>query len=1206
MKSGAFRVGGLLSVLVVVAYFKFIYLSDTQSEVTSSSVADAERGAISSSDSVPDSTHGKPIDYNKVPESSWLINERRLALRLMGPQKVSLLIVPVQGDKNAFDPVERSLITRHLSGRLEQLGVSYVADASRVLQYFGTNRPSFLPSDIRRLATMLNAEKILVLRAEHDRSSRWTLSATLKATDGLAQDQTRTWTDLTFSDANMPSASFVEIIQEVAYFATGQRIVTSKVSPAFDEEEFDFPDSVENLIEKSGESPLHAAGYLQLLGMLHPRGEFNETRDHLFERSLAELEKVSPDASFYRYFKARAYAYLDRRPAAVALLAEPVNRHEKALLAALNGDLPSLRSYVSGDDTSILRFMALKDLQIIEYWYRARRDYGALEQFTQAYPVWAPLLYRSLRDYEEWASYSAVTLKFALESLLPSKTISLDDLYKKKAVVGDVPDELDLTRLLWTHIEALEEKAARDRAADPGAMSIVSTIDILELVKTISVANHLREVEEDLEKRAIPKAAIEELSRYESFYAGHPAVTLLKGRALKAMSEKTTGAEKINLLAASKEAQANGFAWTGRLTEDAVKIARSFSPTYGLSTRYSPQKESLFSLYSRRYFEWPKSSGWYRSFRTEEAEDGAIQRCIDYVWTTFECLKWKIDEDSGKSNNPDAVRSELLAQYANRYLGHPKRDEYAVELARASDDHDGEIRELISKIEAGSTDLSLYYALGRIYKRRGEYRKAQEAWLSYPNFKANGTAESLAEVTHADNAAAMLFWVGQYELAMPLLELAANARSGSASGMTSAARIALLNGDLELAAQWSANRVRRYESKYGLRDFLELMHILGQSELAWNTFDQFQAVTQDSQMWSGALIGHRMESATIDGIAAWIQSSESRLGAEVRAKRWRGTINLAPRYLLLAGTMDRVPGVDFAAVVSSVYSRPRPLYRHRTTPPTPANGLHEAVDFTVVRDGQWEFGHDPLVPFPQVLHRVENKQEVDQRYTMLAEAMSAFLRNDYEKAYEHFNETAYFYYLDEYLPYYAFSAAAVGQEEHIRTVLAGRETRFEELHRTEAFSSSNLGYRFDEDLTYAVLAAFSGEHEIAMHRLRQALNNRPYIEDRSAYPMYQVVDLADRFFERTGENVYREFALDLGRRHTFVLPMYSWAYFIVAKYSQSEFERVNATASGLHLDPLSQRAKELEKELLDKATELLKKSGPPYLKRNGVAEIQET
>ena len=61
--------------------------------------------------------------------------------------------------------------------------------------------------------------------------------------------------------------------------------------------------------------------------------------------------------------------------------------------------------------------------------------------------------------------------------------------------------------------------------------------------------------------------------------------------------------------------------------------------------------------------------------------------------------------------------------------------------------------------------------------------------------------------------------------------------------------------------------------------------------------------------------------------------------------------------------------------------------------------------------------------------------------------------------------------------------------------------------------------------------------------------------------------------------------------------MYSWAYFVVAKFSQSVVERIDATASGLKLDPLSHRATQLPNELIDEAKKVLDSRGPPYLNR---------
>ncbi len=211
--------------------------------------------------------------------------------------------------------------------------------------------------------------------------------------------------------------------------------------------------------------------------------------------------------------------------------------------------------------------------------------------------------------------------------------------------------------------------------------------------------------------------------------------------------------------------------------------------------------------------------------------------------------------------------------------------------------------------------------------------------------------------------------------------------------------------------------------------------------------------------------------------------------------------------------------------------------------------------------------------------------------------MSALLGDDFEAAFNIFNEAARLYYLDEYLPYYAFSASIVGRAGHLRAALEAREPALEDTRRQEGKKSSQHGFRFDEDLTYAVLAAFEGHHDESVRYLQQAMDNRPYLDYRTVFPYYQVVDLADLLFDHTQNPAYRNYALDMARRHTVILPMYSWAYFVVAKYSESEAEQIESIASGLKLDPLSYRATQLPKSQVDKARLHLQENGAPYLRR---------
>jgi len=170
-------------------------------------------------------------------------------------------------------------------------------------------------------------------------------------------------------------------------------------------------------------------------------------------------------------------------------------------------------------------------------------------------------------------------------------------------------------------------------------------------------------------------------------------------------------------------------------------------------------------------------------------------------------------------------------------------------------------------------------------------------------------------------------------------------------------------------------------------------------------------------------------------------------------------------------------------------------------------------------------------------------------------------------------------------------------------VLEAREPRLKLFLERESLTEAKLGVRYDEDLTYAVLAAAEEKTDESLRYLKSALNNRPYIESRTIYPLYQVVDIAQLLYRETGHDQFREFALELARRHKVVLPMYAWAYFVVATYSESIEERIEAAASGLYLDPLSSRGFKLPRSLIDAAKKRLNDNGAPNLNRIDKIEL---
>jgi len=837
--------------------------------------------------------------------------------------------------------------------------------------------------------------------------------------------------------------------------------------------------------------------------------------------------------------------------------------------------------------------MARRELGWLESKYDDELERPVIGEYAA---TWEPFIDRALRDPTHRPEFTTAAVKLGLEQLLPNDVTTLRLVASQAAVTGDYPNELELTRLVWRHLDAVGVGKVASEAGRPENYLSVSELDIIDLGKAVAIANQILRVEHDLSIKRLPDAALRKIGEFDAVLAGHPAVTLQKARALDNLSSKSGGAELQTLRSQIATEQLNGLAWTGQMTKDSAMAARR----YGSSIRqlhlgkYSGDGKPSTNTGKDpiRYSEWPMSQVWFYELPKDRLTKSILEHCIEYTWIWFSCLKARFEQLDNDSTKPSDAGKQFLAANAYRFVGNRQRERFETELARQRGDMSAEILQLQAQVAAGSIDWHAYYSLGRALIRRGDYKAAQKAFLSYPKFSNPQSDDALAHSNYAGEAGSMFYWIGQYDEAEPLLEIAARSGTGAASSMSSGNRLALIVGDLESAEAWTAARVRRYGGNYAIRDLQQILHIRGESDLAWSIFDHTMQSSrqQSAQLWSGALVGHRIESTSTEDIASWIAASELRESSLIRTTAAYGNIKLAPRYLLLAGTMDRHPGPELATTMARFrFDRPPRYVRSDRWPRSTVPGY-------VQEDGR-SLGWDELIPTPPGLPDKKRHEPVEPRYEKMARAMSALLGDDFEASFDIFNEAARLYYLDEYLPYYAFSASVVGRADHLRAALEAREPALEDLRRQEGSTSSEHGFRFDEDLTYAVLAAFEGRHDESVRYLQQAMDNRPYLDYRTVFPYYQVVDLADLLFDHTQNRVYRNYALDMARRHTVILPMYSWAYFIVAKYSESEVEQIESIASGLKLDPLSYRATQLSTSQIDEARLHLQKHGAPYLRR---------
>ena len=1154
--------------------------------------------SVEASDKQLNSPIGAP--FWEPSRSDWLLTERNTASNTLRGRRADILVTPVQGGENTFDAIERSLITHLITDAIANSTSSVVANSSFVIRYLGLNRYHYSQDEINEIANASGANSIVTIQASYEEIGSFTLTANVIDKVRQSTVRSREWTNLSFSDDEPPVVAIRKILDELVEFSAGAKLSLKPRRFDLDIENMMFGESIDDFTSAAQESPLASAAYLQLLGMLHPRGSFNESRNDLFERSLVELYKVSPGSPNYNYLLARAFAYLDRRPAAISIIGKPNDIYERALLAALNGDLPTLRNEIALMPISAFSLMSWRDLLEIESRYRDQRVYEELEQFYSLSQAWGPFIYRSLIDSSLWANFSPLTPKVGLDLLLPTKVSTAESFLASSSATDEIPSEKDLSELLWEHIGELEVREFPDWAKDPSISIRPSRFDVVNLARSVGTANHLRRIEDHLSKRGSAEAAIRDLAVNEIRFAGHPAVTLMKARALTKLAQSSNTADGQSMRRQASVLSLNGFAWTGQLTADALLVADLYESHLRDNNIDVPHDDNQMQQRLReekRVGEWPRSSEWHVSMFKTEATAELLDICLNYTWTKFDCLDYRLDTyrrsiDMRIGGNPQRFaphREKFLSGYRHRFAGHPSRVVHDIQTARLAPDIESEVQQLRTIIDSGATQWAIYYELGRTLKRNGDYSAAQEVFLSYPKFREFNSNNALGNSNNAYDAGSMLYWIGQYELAIPLFELSANSGTNSAGDYASAARIALIERDFESAAQFSAQRVRQYGSNYAIRDLQQILHLLGASDSAWSIFDQAQSGNQDAQMWSGALVGHRRSAASIDDVAAWLSESDARKTAHMRDPVGSdGRISLAQRYIFMHGTMDRIADQKLLDTMAKFRYRTPQTYKLSTLRSQP-----NAKPIGSVRQGRASYRKDDLIHAPASGYPAEDGEIIPLRFEMLAEAMMAFHEADHQAAFEAFDRTARFYLLDEYLPYYAFSAALTNNAEHLPAALARRERGFQSRKFREKTTESDLGYRFDEDLTTAVLAGLDGKHVRATEFLNRALNNRPYIEERTVYPYYQVVEMAILLYRQTDKIAYKELALDLARRHTVVLPMYAWAHFVVAKLSSSELERIESAASGFYLDPLSHRGTQLPPDVVRAAKAHLTNHGAP-------------
>ena len=1110
-----------------------------------------------------------------MPESAWQANEAKIYADLLASRKFDILVVPFQVQEYGLDRPTRSLMTAELSRAIGRAQSSPMPDPYLVQKALGDGARRFKPEFVLDLATRVGAKRVIWSYVGHDRDGKMTITVKDQQwRGGDAQPPVdpgviRNYEEFPFSSERpaieVYQSVLPQLLKDLGYDAASSRPQQSESSFT----ETALPATPYGLTGGDA-NPARDAYYLQLLGELTPR-RAERTRERLFEKSLLAIEHMTPTSPQYRALKARAYLYLGLRPAALKVLGEPVTAEEKALRAALNGNLPDVRSFAAQERQPVPRLMEMLEANAIAADYQVlTQNESAAEAASLKLPgeFWPTIAARAFTDWDEWTQQENIVLKYMLDQELPVAGYTAEGIIRGAAAIGDLSKaqtRADLSVLEHVH---------RLFSADPAKWCCSmpadrpTAADYLDFMQATATDNLMRRANFYSSVQGNSEGALEFLATIESVYGGFPEFALERAKAEFASAQRMEGIAREGQSRAAYLDALNAVYWSNG------------------QTRVAADGEQLQGALGRHDFgfvdSWYASDLPFRSFFPDWERGGDALFMLRHAGAALQSSTSDFDpvrnlaELLGRGGGKPKEIDAIVESVRGRFAGCPDRDAFLAERSLKKGDFAAAEMHYREGIKDAPGNWLSYDGLGTVLVRQGKAQEAARAFMSYPGFRKDSGDNRVALSNYAFEAGSYFYWSGEFELAKPLYRISADLQTGSDGSLTSEIRLHLLDGDYQDAVAGSLVRARRYGSPQAYRDYLGMLHAMGQSEAAWSAFDALVPQLPGSQLWETALVGHRIAHASESDIAAWAGQGRF-MGNE-------GMRDAAARYLVRAGITDRMPSGTF---VQSVGALAWPVWR------LPQD------EGTVVRAGH--FGGPPQVVGPKeptggsILPMGEFERQAKEPVTSdlayFVDAYRALRLGNASGAVVIFKEATTFYDpihpdLSYLLPYYAFAAAKVGDTSAVESNL-------------DRIAPDRRG--FDYYLAKAVIAGLKNETQDSLGLLKSALFRRPYTEERSVYPDYQYAETVEWLYQATGKSEYRDVALDWVRKVERFTPWYAWPYAMQAELESNAAQRGRAIAMAAYLDPGSERLSKLPKAEVANAVRAFKGINP-FVKRNGKAQ----
>lgn len=976
------------------------------------------------------------------------------------------------------------------------------------------------------------------------------------------------------SGATPPEMQFAALIPKIA-----TQLGLALDAPAIELQEGsgDFPATPRDAAARADAATPDRLWASALVAALNYPGDGSERGRHrAHERLLATADRLAPTSRDRRLLQARAFAALERREAALAVLGTGDGGPEEAALRAyLDGDLPALEAAAAKIQRPIPRLLAELDRFGMAWIYGLiERDQLATvgpRIVALAPEPWQPLVAWHLMAYDSWSVPEPLEAALFLDGLFPATGDNLESQVRGKLATGGA----DVAQL--NAVGALyPSRVAVGRAAELCCLTRAGAsagIDLLLLLDDETTRRIVKGVAFLGRVQGRPLDAIRLGEEYErTELRGHPDLAL----------------ERIDQLMRIDPARFNPQSPGRKQLLDELAVVQRALPWQGVqSDKVRQQLIVLGAPPSNRDIPWasdfPGNWLWIiheappsvatrpgdqlapdgrTSLRAWRSAILAREACLGSLIWVKPCISAHSIAQSDKYQDAAAAASREIEA---RFVGSFPRVQWLAERAAASGEATGGIAAYESDIAKFPDRWASYNALMKLQLAGGEYKEAAQAAIRYPLFQDPSRTSTVALSNRLYDVASALVLRGAVDEAKPLLKTAAGYRNGSAASLWAHYQLAAVEGRYADAQDAAGAEARRYQQQTALRRYASMLFMQGDSKTGWAVFEEGRRISADFDVWRAAAVGLRAGGANAETTLKWVADLDVTRdgGRHSPAAEFRAHVALQ----VLAVDRSGAGLAQFAAMETRRY-------------------LPEGDDSR----------NEPL------LELLRANPSMRSRLANLAEGYAAFQRRDHSAAYEGLKWLIYSQENDKLrlvempddvarsvLPYLAFAAAKTGNGQTISDAVAAMRTATGEDDRKS----------FDHLMVRAVFAALAQRYDEASESIKLARANMTRSGMRPLPPDYAYAELLELLAAETGRKEYLATALDWARRSQSYEPFAAWAYAFEARHSTNDADRTRALAIALYLDPQSARLTGIDAASKERARAWFKAKDPLGLNRPG-------